>query len=55
MKEQDKTIKELVEEEIQKKILTYTHKFQHYVFNMEIHPDDSRDQMEKQMRKSHLD
>ena len=56
MKEkEEKTIKEYVEEEIQTKLFTYTHSFQHYSFQMELHPDDSREQMENQLKSIHVD
>lgn len=54
-KQEEKTIKQLIEEEIQNKILTYTHKFQHYSFQMEMHPDDSREQMENNLKNIHMD
>ena len=56
MKEkEEKTIKQYVEEEIQGKLFTYTHKFQHYSFQMELHPDDSREEMENQLKNIHGD
>ena len=56
MKEkEEKTIKQYVEEEIKDKLFTYTHKFQHYSFHMELDPNDSREQMENQLKNIHLD
>jgi hypothetical protein len=54
-KEKEKTIKQLIEEEINNKIFTYSHKFQHYSFQMDLHPSDSRKMMERNLKSLHLD
>ena len=33
---------------------TYQHKFSHYCFECELHPDDSKDEIETKLRKVHL-
>ena len=34
---------------------TYLHKYQHYCFEMECHPDDSPEELEKEMEERHLE
>ena len=48
--------KEKLLSEIRKEIgkNTYLHKFGHYCFEMECHPDDSAEELEKQMLELHL-
>ena len=33
---------------------TYQHKFSHYCFECELHPDDNREELEKQFRELHV-
>jgi len=37
------------------KLNTYQHKFGHYCFELECHPDDDPRELEKELRDLHLD
>ena len=49
--------KEKILEEIRKEVgkKTYQHKYQHYCFECECHPNDDPIELEKEMSERHLD
>jgi len=48
--------KEKILKELKKELYknTYQHRFGHYCFECELHPDDSPEELEKQMQDLHL-